>query len=65
MKLKHGVILLIVGFIVSCIGALAKIMHWPMANAVLICSTIFQVIGLIIILIKLIAHPKIKAFLNT
>lgn len=64
MKLKHGVILLIVGFIVNCIGALCKIMHWPMASSILICSTIFQVVGLIIILIKLIAHPKMKELLN-
>jgi hypothetical protein len=64
MKTKYALIILIVGFIVSFIGALFKLMHWPYASVLLIASTFLQVVGTIILLYKLVTHPKIKEFLN-
>jgi hypothetical protein len=64
MKTKYALIILIVGFVISFIGVLFKLMHWPYASIMLITSTFLQVIGSIILLYKLVTYPKIKDFLN-
>jgi hypothetical protein len=64
MKVKYALMILIVGFAVSVIGALFKVMHWPYAGALLITATLMQVVGSIVLVYKLLTYPKIKDFLN-
>ena len=64
MKLKHGIILLVLGYCIEFIGALQKIMHSPNANTLLITGTILKVSGALLLLYKLLTHPKAKEFLN-
>lgn len=64
MKAKYALIILIVGFALSIIGAMFKIMHWPFASDMLMVSTAMQVIGCITLLYKLVTYPKIKDFLD-
>lgn len=64
MKTKHALIVFILGFIISLIGALFKIMHWPLANILLVLATFLEVVVGVLFLIKLLTHPKAKDFLN-
>ncbi|HEX8269559.1 MAG TPA: gliding motility protein GldL [Flavobacterium sp.] len=64
MKVKHGVIFLVLGYILTFVGALFKLMHWPYASPMLIIATFFEVVGSIILLYKLLTYPKVKEFLN-
>lgn len=64
MKTKHALIILVIGFVISFVGALFKLMHWPFASVMLTVATILQVIGIIILLYKLVTYPKLKDFLN-
>ena len=64
MKIKHTIIIFIIGLILRIIGALFKIMYWPFANVLLMISIFLQVIGVILLLYKLSKHPKVKEFLN-
>lgn len=64
MKVKHALIILVVGFAVSTFGALLKIMHWPGANVLLTVATVLQAVGWLTLLVKLVTYPKIKDFLD-
>ena len=64
MKLKHALILLIVGYCFDFIGALFKLEHWINADNILIAATVLKVSASIIILYKILTHPKAKEFLN-
>jgi hypothetical protein len=54
MKIKHGIILLLLGFILKGIGFLFRIQHWEGGGDLLLISTFFLVAGIIIFLFKII-----------
>ena len=64
MKIKYRIILLIIGYCLQVFGALQKILHAPIADKVLIFSTWTIIAAWLIILFKLLTHPKFKEFIN-
>ena len=64
MKAKHALMLLALGYCFDFIGALFKLEHWEYADQIFIVSTVCKVTGTIVFLLKLLAHPKAKEFLN-
>jgi hypothetical protein len=64
MKAKHALVLLVLGYCLNFIGGLFKLEHWEYADEILIVATVCIIIGLILLLLKLLAHPKAKEFLN-
>lgn len=64
MKTKYALVILIIGFAVGFVGALFKIMHWPLGNILLTTAIFLQIIGCLTFLYKLVTYPKIKDFLN-
>jgi hypothetical protein len=52
------------GFTVSVFGAIFKAESFVFASEVLIVGKLLQAIGGILILYKLITHPKVQDFLN-
>jgi len=50
---KSVIWLLILGAIFTVLGALLKIMHLPLANVLLILGLLFQGIGLLTLVVKL------------
>jgi len=69
MKTKHTLIILVIGFIVTLIGALFKILHFEIGflngNLLLTIGMFCQIFGGILFLYKLFTHPKLKDFLNS
>ena len=69
MKTKHTLIILAIGFILTIIGALFKIMHFEIGfltgNFALTVGMFLEIIGGILFLYKLFTHPKFKDFLNS
>lgn len=65
MKTKHALVVLVIAFLIVLVGALAKIMHWPFGNAMLILGLSLKVIGVLLLLYKLLTRPKFKDFLNS
>jgi hypothetical protein len=53
-QLLIPLILFILGMILTIIGALFKIQHWPYGSEILIFGSFFEVVGLIILLIILV-----------
>lgn len=64
MKTKHALAVLFLGFALTIIGAWAKITHQLWANFMMTLSTAVEVIGVLLLVYKLITHPKLKDFLN-
>jgi hypothetical protein len=64
MKIKHAIILLVTGYCCDFIGALLKIMHYPNGDLLLIFATILKISGALLLLYKILTHPKLKDFLN-
>lgn len=54
------IILLLIGFVLTIIGSLFKIMHWQFANEVFIIGTGFKVLALVLGILKLIKIYKAK-----
>lgn len=52
-RFKVVIWLLILGAVFTVVGALLKIMHLPLANVVLILGLLFQGIGLLTLVVKL------------
>lgn len=58
MKLRPfiiAIIILLIGFALTIIGALMKIMHWPYGGETLIVGSVFKVLAIVIAISKLIA----------
>ncbi len=65
MKTKHAIFIFGIGFCLSSIiGALFKIMHWPMGNLILTVGSILEIIGIVLCLYKVLTYPKFEDFLN-
>jgi len=64
MKIKHLLSLFIFAFLITIVGALFKLMHWPGASILLIIGTFIKVISGVILIIKLLTNNKFKEFLN-
>lgn len=60
MKIKHGVILLVLGFVLKGVGYLFKIQHWPGGSELSLISTIILIAGIIILLFKIIQNYQEK-----
>ncbi len=65
MKLKHGLILLLIGYCFEFIGTFEKIMHYSYSDLVWIFSLTFKLAGAILVAYKIQNNPKLKDFWNS
>jgi hypothetical protein len=65
MKTKHAIYVLACGFILVFGGAILKLMNFNNASIVIIFGMVVQAIGVILLIIKLTNHPKIKDLMNS
>ena len=64
MKIKHALILLAFGYCLDFVAGLRKILHAPDANTWFILATVLKITGVILLVYKIITHPKAKEFMN-
>ena len=64
MKVKHIIVIFILGVIVVILGSLFKINHWPGAGKILLVGMILEILGLILVVWKVLTTNKFKDFLN-
>lgn len=64
MKLKHALMVWLTGFTISVLGSIFKLESFSFASEVLLAGMLLQMLGGILILYKLITHPKVQDFLN-
>ncbi|UCG28315.1 MAG: hypothetical protein JSV24_02855 [Bacteroidales bacterium] len=64
MKVKHIIVVFILGAIFIMLGALFKIQHWPGAAKLLIGGLAFQIVGLVMIIWKILTTDKYREFLD-
>lgn len=64
MKIKAALLILVFGFVIEFIGAWMKVTHQALADITLTASAFLKVIGLLSFTFLLLAHPKVKEFLN-
>ena len=65
MTARVAIIILLIGFAVSIVGALFKFQHWPYSTMVLVASSIMQAIAVIVLAIKVARYPGFKDFLDS
>ena len=64
MKIKFGLFIFIFGYILDFIGVWMKITHQAFGDITLAAAAIFKIVGLLLFTFMLLAHPKIKEFLE-
>ena len=64
MKVKHIIILIVLGAIMVLTGAFFKIQHWPGAAKFLLTGFVFEIVGLALIIWKILTTDKFRDFLN-
>jgi hypothetical protein len=64
MKMKHALCYLAFGYCLDFVGVLLKIEHLENADNFLIAGTVFKVVGVLLVMIKSLTHPKAKDVLN-
>ena len=65
MKVKHILVILIIGSLGVATGALFKIQHWPGAGIILILSLCIQLLAGVLTIWKILTVKKYKDFLNS
>lgn len=60
MRFLHAAVLFIIGQCFVLVGGLYKVMSWKGADMLLVLATIFNVLAGIILIYKLLTHPKVK-----
>ncbi len=64
MKIKYILILLVIAFLTTTVGALFKFLHWSYGNEVLLFGVLIKIIIGIVLIFKLFTTKKFKEFLN-
>lgn len=64
MKIKHAILLLVIGYCCDFIGAAFKILHMVYGDPLFMLGMVLKVVGLLLVVYKLFTHPKAKEFLN-
>lgn len=64
MKIKHALLLIALGYCFEIFGALLKILHYLYADPLLVTSAFLKILGIIVLLYKILTHPKAKEYLN-
>ena len=64
MKVKHIIVVIILGGIFVILGSFFKINHWPGAAKLLSGGMILKILGLILVMWKVFTTEKFKDFLN-
>jgi hypothetical protein len=64
MKVKHIILVFLLGVIFVILGSLFKINHWPGAAKILLVGMILEILGLILAIWKVLTVEKFKDFLN-
>lgn len=64
MKVKHAIICIILGYCINIFGALQKVLHTPQADTILTIAMFVIIFGWLLLLYKILTHPKLKEFLN-
>ena len=64
MKVKHGAILFVLGLCAVIAGILFKIEHWPGSDTILLAGMALEGAGVLVVVIKLLAHPRVRQFMN-
>ena len=65
MKVKHAIVILILGFLLDLVGATFKIEHWPFADVLILSGLALQAAGLILLLWRLMTSTRLKGFMNS
>lgn len=55
-KYKISLVLFLIGMIISILGALFKVMHWPGASIILIIGMVSEIIALISLIIAILKN---------
>lgn len=56
-----AIVILLIGFIVTIVGSLFKIQHWPYGNTLLIVASIIKVTAIVLAIIQLLLYFRKKA----
>ena len=59
-KLIPAIIIFLLGLIVTVIGALFKIQHWPYGNEIIIFGNLLEILGIVLAIIILIRIYRAK-----
>jgi hypothetical protein len=65
MKVKHALLLLTLGLVAVAAGVVFKICHWAGADAILIAALAMEAGGILLLVLKLLMHPRVRRLLNT
>ncbi len=69
MKIKHTILIFVIGFLITLIGTLFKITHWHFGwlseNVLLTVGMILEITGGLLFLYKLFTRDKSKNFFNS
>jgi hypothetical protein len=64
MKFKYSILLFIIGWFLIILGVVFKFMHYSGSESLVTVGKIVQIIAIIIFVIKVIKHPKVKEFFS-
>ena len=64
MKIKHAILVLVLGYCCDFVGTAFKILHTVYADPLFMLGMVLKVVGLLLVVFKLFTHPKAKEFLN-
>lgn len=65
MKVKHAIMLYVIGLCADGIGAFMKIMHYAQSDMTLFLALTFKTAGCLLFLFKLFTYPAKHDFLNS
>lgn len=64
MKIKHTLMIVVIGKLLILGGAMSKLNHTPSSSYLLTIGLALILVGGLAFLYKLSTHPKVKEFLN-
>ncbi len=65
MKIKHILLIFLLGVILITAGAFFKVLHWPGANVMLGLAAVLQVLAGILAIWKVLTLKRFKEFINS
>ena len=64
MTARQSISLFLLGAALMILGAMFKVQHWPGADMMLATASLLQIIGVLVVAIKVLRYPGFKDFLD-
>ena len=65
MTARGAIVLFLLGVVITVIGAVLRLQHWPYGHELVLGASLMQTLATIVLIVKVVRYPGAKDFLDS